>query len=817
MSFEITATAQALADKTLKTPQLILEIEGIDLIFGSIDVLKSAEYGDDIVYGEAGLVYGGTTADPNSRPYISLTGGTTTNIKQQIDIDKASSSSVQKMAINLVDKNQEVSNIMTPGITIDDILGRRANVYLGFAGGAFPADAIRILNGRVTDLEIGSTNVKLLIAHPENDTRQEIFRLIQTKITAEVDDVETTFELDNVTGIIANDAEISTYFLIGDEIVSLDSLTGTTATVTRGLFGTIPATHEIDTELETRYSFTENPIIAALKMQLSGASNDIGGVEIENFEDIDDVTNIQNAILIHQVNLQDKLGLSEGDFITITGAANGANNVTNAEIISFTANPGGTVVQLTGVSLIEETTSDAIASFKSQYNVWPEGAGLNMSTDQVDVQQYLDIFNNTGFSFPDINPFLTDTINGKEYISEIFFPVGLYVIPRKGRTSLNITRPNFGVTKTFNKNNIARPDSIVIKRRTSRYFYNRVVYKFNPDYVDTNRYLAGEIALNEESFDRIGINSTLLINAGAYRDNAVTRTAFQNQAFNYLTRYALGAQVINLEVLYKDGFSVEVGDTALLDGTDLNIYSSDSGTRNFTPKIFEVINKELRITANSTRVSLTLLDTNFETNARYWTWGPASKIGVGSTVSVLVLKDSFGNVGNEREKWEDFIGEEIRIRNADFSYEEVTTITEFNGSNSNALNILPPLSGAPPEDYIVEFPNYDLGSDILENGIQKALHGFWNPQLTVVSGLSTSSFTVSAADAARVVAGQPVRIHSDDFTVNSNPEGISKDPTVADVTGTTITLNTSIDFTPVAGYKVELVGFLDSGSPYRWV
>ena len=82
------------------------------------------------------------------------------------------------------------------------------------------------------------------------------------------------------------------------------------------------------------------------------------------------------------------------------------------------------------------------------------------------------------------------------------------------------------------------------------------------------------------------------------------------------------------------------------------------------------------------------------------------------------------------------------------------------------------------------------------------------PQLTVVSGISATQFTVSAGDAAKMSVGQEVQIHSADYSVDS------VDVEVTNITGTTIT-TTAIGFTPAAGQLVELVGFLDSGKPYR--
>ena len=84
-----------------------------------------------------------------------------------------------------------------------------------------------------------------------------------------------------------------------------------------------------------------------------------------------------------------------------------------------------------------------------------------------------------------------------------------------------------------------------------------------------------------------------------------------------------------------------------------------------------------------------------------------------------------------------------------------------------------------------------------------------DPTLTVVSGISDTQFTVSSGDAAKLVAGNEIKIHNLDYSINSN------DVAIDTIISNTVTMKASLGFTPAAGQKIELVGFLDGSSGYR--
>ena len=77
----------------------------------------------------------------------------------------------------------------------------------------------------------------------------------------------------------------------------------------------------------------------ALKLMLSGIDDNFVEDQdiVQNFNIISPTLTVSNTIFLEGIAILDTYGLTVGDFITTTGAANGANNVTN-EVISAITN-----------------------------------------------------------------------------------------------------------------------------------------------------------------------------------------------------------------------------------------------------------------------------------------------------------------------------------------------------------------------------------------------------------------------------------------------------------------------------------------------
>ena len=822
MAITLTTTAELLSQQVNIQQQIILEIDGIPLVFGAVKVTKLAKYGDDIDYGDAGLVYGGSVVDPRNRDLISLD-GTSNRIQQQIDPDKEGASSVQKLIINLIDKDGELTNKFAPGVVVDDVLGRKADVFVAFQGANHPEDSIKILNGLVDNIEFGAGNVKVTVSHPQQLQRSDLFQQVNTTITSGIDGSTLTIPIDDATGLFEPADIMKSYLRIEDELIEIASIAGSTVTATaRGALGTTAVAHPLDAEVTSFYRLESDPIDIALKLMLSGDTEPYASdIDVPNFVQVTPTINLANSIFVTSTIFQDQFGLSVGDTVTITGATNGANNVVDAPILSFTENPTGTIITLSGVSLVSEVDSSAVMSLKSQFNVLPDGAGkAGLDPRGVDVEQHLFIKQLFSTSLPDYDIYLKDTINAKDFLSkDIYFPAGLFPVPRKGRNSVNITIPPLAQldTKVLDIENVQRPDNLKIKRSINKDFYNAVTYRYQEDELE-DEFKRGVVTQSARSTNRIKtVNKPLVVDAKGLRDTGETDLFIERQTRRFVDRFQFGAESINVTTNYKTGFNVDVGDISILQGEELKISDQTQGSRSFQTRLMEVTNK--RINLRTGRVDLELTDTAFGADARFGVFSPSSFIGSGATTSELPLKDSFFTPSGQldRDKWSQYVGQNVTIHSPDYSTQETTVFVGFSPTNPNVILINPALGFTPSEDDIIDVDFYPTSINQNDNILLKSVHCFASPEVDVVSGASGTVFDVGAGDIGKFFVGSLIRVHSLDFTSDSTTDLIDDDAEVIDITGTTITVNRDLGFTPTAGQVVNLIGFADEGLAYRYV
>lgn len=823
MTLSLTNRANSLINQTSIGQQLIVEIDGIPLIFSAVEATRFWRIGDDDVkIGDPGLAIGGQIPISNGRQFISLN-GTTKRLTQQLEIDKGGTGSIQRFNVELVDKNQEVTRAFKPGNYVEDILSREATVYVAVQGGSHPEDSVRIFNGVVDSTEAKQGSWRIGIAHPESSKRQDVFIKQSKVIPLAIDGVTTNIDLTDTDGFIeADDVSVFSYIRVDDEVIRFTGTSGTTLlNVARGQFGTAAVAHDSEADAETIYRLVGTPINLALKMMLSGSGAYAENIEARRFNKVTPSLTVQGGIFFANELLQDELGLSVGDKITTAGSIIPANNITDSTIKAFQVSGGGTIV-ITDDNFTIETDSDAVASFKSQFDTLPVGAGFGMNPKQVDVAQhlFLEATFSSNASIP-MDFFMKDTIDGKEFITtELYFPAGFYQVPRKGRASAQITAPPLVLSelKELNSDSVINADKLSLKRSTRKDFFNAVTYSFNEDVIE-EKFLAGEVVLSTRSSNRINVGvKALNIESRGLRDDAPTRNFLKNQARRFSDRYQFATESVEVETNYKTGFNIEVADTVLFGDAALQLVDQGEGNRNFIPRLMEVVNKSLDVTGKQP-VKLSLLDTGFGLDGRFGTVAPSSLIGAGSTTTTIVIKNSFNFQGLEREKYLNFINEEVIIRSQDFTFSETVTLKQLSPTQLDRLTIDPPLSIPPPEDYVLELTDYDPGIDAALNSKEKAIHTFFNPQVEVVSGIDGFNFTVSPSDALKFNIDGFVRVHNFDFTDDSVGGTIDDDLEVTDVDlgANTITVNRDIGFTPAAGYFVELIGFKDGGLPYRLI
>jgi hypothetical protein len=290
----------------------------------------------------------------------------------------------------------------------------------------------------------------------------------------------------------------------------------------------------------------------------------------------------------------------------------------------------------------------------------------------------------------------------------------------------------------------------------------------------------------------------------------VNEEIIRRNSKRYLDRYQFGAEWIPVEPDFKTGFGVEIGDSIVFGEPALQVSDTSTGTRDFRPRVFEVVNKDFDWRAG--RVRLQIVDTNYSTGVRYGTWAPASNIVEKVNSTQIKLTPSFGSE-SEAEKWAPYLNRTVRIRSEDFSSSQNVRLVSFDPADPLIATVSPAITDPSLTGFVLDVPNYD-DLNLTNDALYKALHPFWNCSAEVSATVDDVSFEVSAGDLPKFFVGATVRVFAPDYSQDSKLIQLR----VKEISGSTIVLNSSMGFFPLPGYRVELIGFAsDQGTPYVWV
>lgn len=823
MATELTRPAELASQKLSITPQLVLEIDGVTDVFGVLTVERYIRIGDTGLLIGNDWVVGGLTPVENQLACIDIA-ASSPKIQQQLEPDKGSVSSVSSVQISLIDFSAAVTELISPGFVVTDILARKAKLKLGFDGTGYPEDYLTIFSGVIDDVESGSGVVKLNIAHPEQNKRQKLFPKLETKLTSAINNAVTTIPVETTLGFrqpylntpsTVIDTTIQYCVRIDDEIIQYDSYDGTNfLTCTRGAWNTTATSHSDEASVESLYILDGSGIDLALKLMLSGVSDYWEtGVAVESFVAVTGHDDVADSIFFADVDLNAEYGLVDGDWITTTGASNGANNVLMKQILAVEKVDGGTYITVDDVTFVRETVSSATASFRSQYDTL--GYGLALTPDQVDVEQHVFLNELALASASSLRFFIDEAIDGKEFLDkEIYAPLGAYSIPRKGRCSVGYHMGPLPLNPVpiITKAKIKSPGKIKLRRSLTKNFYNTIIYKLDHDLFD-DKFRAGFVFYDQDSRNRIDAGDRAFSFESRGLRSLLSAELITTRAANrLLNRYRFGAEFITgLEVFFSAGFNVEPGDLVVVDFTDLQVSNIQSGQRDKTSKMYEVVNRSLDLRTGD--ATLDLIDTNFDMTERYGVISPSSLIDSGATTTVFNIKESFEAYfpGDEGQKWEDYVGLPIRVHSEDYAFDETVTLSEINPADPTEFTVTPALSSPPSADYIVDVGEFPDTTDPTDSELYKFFHAFQSPAVDIVSAASDTVFTVGGGDIGKFRVGAVVIVRDADFS------DLSPEVRISDITGNTLTVDASLGFTPSSAHTVEHIGFKDESAAYRFV
>lgn len=806
MAFSISAKNKSLAKQVSINPQAILVIEGLDVVFGSQPVLELLRWDSSGATFDSGLFWDSSVERPASRSLIDLSGGTTNTITQQIFPDKDSSGSISTVNISLTDKNNEVARLLSFD-NITEILGKRADFYIGFKQGNFPEDSIPVFRGVIVDFYTQNGSVMVSVAHPEKLKEQLLFQKYIAQTSTAVTDVQTTITVNKTEGLYLSQDTLTSYVRVEDELMRLVSIdSDTQITVTRGDLTTFAVEHD-DVDVESYYSIEGAPIPLALKLMLSSEGNEFFSSDDKPVSIVGATggTETENSIAFENFNIEETTGLVIGDLVTL----NSVENTGTYTIRTFGLLDSGSFI-VVEESLENEAEYVNDFTYKSQYNVFPDGLG--MLPAQVDVQGHRDIVSFFPSNFTDYKFYIKDTIDDpRAFISsEVYFPQGLYQIPRKARSSCKIITPPFSsqILPTLNTKNITNLGKLQQRRSLHKYLYNIYRYDFQEDELE-DKFKRKEVLINNDSLTRIkGGKKELKIQAKGLRDNPSTILALEQILQRMKDRYSFAPTYINgIKIKYSDGFNIEVGDVIPFGGLDTKLVDLQTGKRNALEKLYEVINKSLNIKTGE--IVVDLLETSFSIDGRNAVVSLSSGVGSSSTASLIELVNILdtGEFAKESDKWRDFEGERVRVYKDDYTIDETTTLLRVDPSNDNLLVLNPPLSFTPDDTFLISIPDYANASADVDSKY-KITFAFAVAQSVVTISNTALSFDVD--DASKLLVGSEIKVHSEDYSDDS----FSETTKIQSIIGNTITLDVALSFIPQLGSKIERSNFLDNGNFY---
>lgn len=717
MAFDISNAADEASKSVNIEPNIVFCIDGVTNCYGARIIEARIKIGDPgLEIG--GFTIGGLGAIQDQETLIDLK-GSTSQISQLINPDTGSSTSISSMKIELTDKDGQISTLITPDDSVSptfDLLGRKAKIWLGFQGTEFKDDFIVLFRGVIDDLVATAGSVIINLAHPITKVKSEIFPKVETELNGSLTDVATTMTVDSSTGFLLPftgpdttiDPTVTLYVRIDDEIIRYEASTATTLdTLTRGQLGTTAVAHDDNSAVESFVRLTGTAMDLSLKLLLSGKNGDfVSSVSPKHFVNINSTDQVANSIFFEGVKLNRDYGLVTGDFCSSTGTAGGTNDATDKVINQIVDTDDGSYLVLAGVTFVQELDTVGTVSFRSQYDVLGEGVGLD--PDEVDVTEFESVKQLFLSSF-NYDFYIKDTIeNAKDFIAkELLNPAGAYDLPRKSQVSLGMHSgplPGANIV-TLDASNVLNPGQLAIRRTTNKNFHNTVSYTFE-EAVLTDKLLRIDASSDADSVAQIkvGIN-TLKIQSKGMRTTLNGDTLAAAATTRRLRKYKYAAEMIdNMRVNYKTGFNIEVGDVVLVDMASLKLTDiKEGGTRSGESRLFQIDNKKMNLRGE---VTLKLVDTNYDKDARYGSIAPSSNVKSGTSSTVFIIEESYSSVFgvNEFKKWENLVGASVRIHNSTYSISGTGLISLVNG---NTITVNTALGFTPAAGYIMSLDDYD--------------------------------------------------------------------------------------------------------------
>ena len=224
-----------------KNPVIVLKIIGAPDVLTNRTLKTRVLYGDpDVFYGQSGLVYGGL------RDFsIKNADGTIGSFRDYLDLDASNMvlqqrlepeqgrASVSTLSLAFIDKNGYMTNLVSPGFVLDEILLAECEVYLGFSQISYPQDFFRLFRGYISSVDDAAGNVVLQISDANIRLRTTLFFTANTGLSANITATDLLIQVDSNADFYqqitqpngsAYNLSIKNYIQIDDEWIQAEPL-----------------------------------------------------------------------------------------------------------------------------------------------------------------------------------------------------------------------------------------------------------------------------------------------------------------------------------------------------------------------------------------------------------------------------------------------------------------------------------------------------------------------------------------------------------------------------------------------------------------
>lgn len=165
-------------------PSLVAKVDGYDTVFANIEIKKFIRIGDPNLYIGDDWFIGGFRLLDDQAPYISFSQGTTTRITQKLDPSRGQGSSISQMQLAILDYNGFMTELVSPGKVLTDVIGRRVTIYLGARESSWPEDYNVIFRGVIQEIDCAQNVVYLSLSNTEEKKRISALPKITSEVAA---------------------------------------------------------------------------------------------------------------------------------------------------------------------------------------------------------------------------------------------------------------------------------------------------------------------------------------------------------------------------------------------------------------------------------------------------------------------------------------------------------------------------------------------------------------------------------------------------------------------------------------------------------